>query len=124
MQVVTPYLLYQDCAGALGFLSGAFGFEETLRYTGEEGYVNHAEMRVGAGGVIYMGNPGEGTRTRSSKVGRRLASTSRSKRTSTPSASGREPQAPRSSRDRLTRSTGTVASPRGTRRVTCGSSPA
>jgi uncharacterized glyoxalase superfamily protein PhnB len=60
MQVVTPYLLYQDCEAALDFLSRAFGFEETLRYTGEEGYVNHAEMRVGAGGAIYMGNPGEG----------------------------------------------------------------
>jgi PhnB protein len=60
MQVVTPYLLYQDCEAALDFLSRAFGLEETLRYTGEEGYVNHAEMRVGAGGSIYMGNPGEG----------------------------------------------------------------
>jgi PhnB protein len=59
MQVVTPYLLYRDCAAALDFLGEAFGFEEVLRYTGEEGYVNHAEMRVGDGGAIYMGDPGE-----------------------------------------------------------------
>jgi uncharacterized glyoxalase superfamily protein PhnB len=59
MQVVTPYLLYEDCDAALDFLARAFGFEETLRYTGEEGYVNHAEMAVGDGGRIYMGDPGD-----------------------------------------------------------------
>jgi uncharacterized glyoxalase superfamily protein PhnB len=59
MQVVTPYLLYQDCEAALEFLSRAFGFEESLRYTGEQGYVNHAEMHIGDGGVIYMGDPGD-----------------------------------------------------------------
>ena len=56
-QTVTPYLLYSSCEDALDFLSRAFGFEETLRYTGAEGYVNHAEMRVGDGHV-YMGSPG------------------------------------------------------------------
>ena len=60
-QTITPYLLYSDCEAALDFLSRAFGFEERLRYTGAEGYVNHAEMRLGDG-VIYMGNPGEGYR--------------------------------------------------------------
>jgi PhnB protein len=59
MQVVTPYLLYQDCEAALDFLSRAFGFREALRYTGEQGYVNHAEMHVGDGGVIFMGDPGD-----------------------------------------------------------------
>jgi PhnB protein len=54
---IAPYLLYEDVAGALDFLTRAFGFEETLRYTGPEGYVNHAEMRI-ADGVIYMGDPG------------------------------------------------------------------
>jgi PhnB protein len=61
MQTITPYLLYEDVAGALDFLSRAFGFEEVLRYTGEAGYVNHAEMRFD-GVPIYMGNPGEGYR--------------------------------------------------------------
>jgi uncharacterized glyoxalase superfamily protein PhnB len=59
MQPVTPYLLYEDCDAALDFLAHAFGFEETLRYTGEGGYVNHAEMKVGAEGRIYMGDPGD-----------------------------------------------------------------
>jgi uncharacterized glyoxalase superfamily protein PhnB len=59
MQTVTPYLLYEDCDAALDFLARAFGFEEVLRYTGEGGYVNHAEMKVGRDGRIYMGDPGD-----------------------------------------------------------------
>ena len=58
MTTITPYLLYSDCDAALDFLARAFGFEETLRYTGSEGYVNHAEMRLGAS-RIFMGDPGE-----------------------------------------------------------------
>jgi uncharacterized glyoxalase superfamily protein PhnB len=58
MQTITPYLLYEDVDAALSFLAKAFGFEETLRYTGEEGYVNHAEMRIGDG-TIYLGDPGD-----------------------------------------------------------------
>jgi uncharacterized glyoxalase superfamily protein PhnB len=59
MQSVTPYLLYEDCDAALDFLARAFGFEEVLRYTGEGGYVNHAEMKIGSEGRIYMGDPGD-----------------------------------------------------------------
>ena len=58
MTKITPYLLYADCKAALEFLAHAFGFEETLRYTGEAGYVNHAEMRRGDA-VFYMGDPGD-----------------------------------------------------------------
>lgn len=58
MQTITPYLLYEDGAAALDFLRRAFGFEETLRYSGDEGYVNHAEMKLGDG-QIYLGSPGE-----------------------------------------------------------------
>ena len=58
MQTITPYLLYEDVDAALDFLSRAFGFEEVLRYTGSEGYVNHAEMSVGDG-KIYLGDPGD-----------------------------------------------------------------
>jgi uncharacterized glyoxalase superfamily protein PhnB len=57
-QTITPYVLYADCAAALDWLARAFGFEEVLRYVGEEGYVNHAEMKVGDG-HIYMGDPGD-----------------------------------------------------------------
>jgi uncharacterized glyoxalase superfamily protein PhnB len=58
MQTITPYLLYEDCEAALDFLARAFGFEEVLRYTGEGGYITHAEMKVGAEGRIFMGDPG------------------------------------------------------------------
>jgi len=58
MTSITPYLLYEDVDAALGFLSRAFGFEETLRYTGAGGYVNHAEARLGDA-VVYLGDPGE-----------------------------------------------------------------
>ena len=58
MQTVTPYLYYADVDAALTFLAEAFGFEETVRYTGPEGYVSHAEMRIGDGSVM-MGDPGD-----------------------------------------------------------------
>jgi uncharacterized glyoxalase superfamily protein PhnB len=58
MQTITPYLLYEDREAALEFLARAFGFEEVLRFTGERGYVNHAEMKVGSEGRIFMGDPG------------------------------------------------------------------
>ena len=58
MATVIPYLLYSDCEAALEFLSRAFGFDEVLRYTGEAGYVNHAEMRLGDA-RIFMGDPGD-----------------------------------------------------------------
>ena len=57
-QTIVPYLLYEDVAAALEFLSRAFGFREHLRFTGAEGHVNHAEMRLGDG-VIFLGDPGE-----------------------------------------------------------------
>jgi uncharacterized glyoxalase superfamily protein PhnB len=58
MARVIPYLLYADCEAALAFLARAFGFEEVLRYVGEAGYVNHAEMRLGEA-RIFMGDPGD-----------------------------------------------------------------
>ncbi len=61
MQTIRPYLLYEDVDAALGFLSRAFGFEEVLRYSGAEGYVNHAEMRLGDGSIM-LGDPGDGYR--------------------------------------------------------------
>jgi PhnB protein len=54
---ITPYLLYEDVADALDFLSRAFGFREVLRIADEQGTVNHAEMELGEGSIM-MGDPG------------------------------------------------------------------
>lgn len=56
VQRITPYLLYEDAGQALGFLSRAFGFEETRRTTSPAGQVSHAEMRY-KGGEIQLGQP-------------------------------------------------------------------
>ena len=57
-QTITPYLLYEDCAAALEWLTQAFGFEEELRHHGPDGNVWHASGRI-AGGEIMMGDPGD-----------------------------------------------------------------
>lgn len=44
---VMPSLRYEDVAAALAWLADAFGLEEHLRWTGEDGVVRHAEMRLG-----------------------------------------------------------------------------
>jgi PhnB protein len=59
-QTVIPYLLYEDAAGALDFLSRAFGFHETMR-SENEGRVAHAEMSLGEGRIM-LGQPAEGFR--------------------------------------------------------------
>ena len=55
---ITPYLYYEDVAGALNFLSKAFGFR---RYgapmKGPDGKLNHAAMKLGDD-VVMMGYPG------------------------------------------------------------------
>ncbi len=55
---VTPYLLYADVAEALAWLAEAFGFEERLRFTGDDGRVNHAEMTIAEDGLLMLGSPG------------------------------------------------------------------
>ena len=54
---ITPYLLYEDVAGAVDWLTKAFGFRERMRMPGPDGAVTHAEMEL-ADGVVMMGNPG------------------------------------------------------------------
>jgi len=56
---VTPYLYYEDVAGALTWLSRVFGFREREKETmrGSEGRVLHSSMEIGDG-VILLGCPG------------------------------------------------------------------
>jgi PhnB protein len=53
-----PYLMYEDAAAAMEFLSEAFGFREVLRsHAPDDGRVWHAEMELD-GARIYLGQPG------------------------------------------------------------------
>jgi PhnB protein len=55
---ITPYLLYEDVAGALKWLAKAFGFRAYgARMSGPDGKINHAAMKLGDD-VIMMGCPG------------------------------------------------------------------
>ena len=44
---IVPYLFYDDAEAAMAWYSRVFGFEETGRWTDDEGQVQNAEMRVG-----------------------------------------------------------------------------
>ena len=55
---ITPYLFYEDLAGALKFLSKAFGFKRYGKaMRGKDGKLNHAAMKFGDD-FIMMGCPG------------------------------------------------------------------
>jgi uncharacterized glyoxalase superfamily protein PhnB len=60
-QTVTPYLLYEDGEAAIDFLTRAFGFHEVDRATGAAGGL-HAELDVGNGCYVYVGQPPTGFR--------------------------------------------------------------
>lgn len=53
---LSPYLYYEDAAGAIEFLTGAFGFEERMRIPGPDGRVGHAELQI-ADAVVMPGEP-------------------------------------------------------------------
>lgn len=54
---IAPYLLYEDCAAAIDYLTQAFGFEEVMRMD-DAGVVNHAELRLGDDSIM-LGYPGD-----------------------------------------------------------------
>jgi uncharacterized glyoxalase superfamily protein PhnB len=57
--MITPYLLYQDVAGAVRFLSRAFGFKKSGgAMLGNHGEVTHAAINFGDDLIIMMGYPG------------------------------------------------------------------
>ena len=59
-QKLTPYLLYKDVGKALDWFSKSFGFVEFGdRFTGEDGTIQHAAMRISKNDEIFMlGCPG------------------------------------------------------------------
>lgn len=54
---ITPFVLYEDGAAAVEFLTSAFGFREVLRHHSPEGRTWHAELALGDG-TIMIGEPG------------------------------------------------------------------
>jgi len=52
---IAPYLLYEDGAAAIEFLTAAFGFEEQMRVEEEE-RVQHAELRLGDDSIMLSGD--------------------------------------------------------------------
>lgn len=56
-QRITAYLNYEDVAGALDWLTRAFGFREHSRMAGPDGNVVHGAVQLGDA-VVMMGDPG------------------------------------------------------------------
>jgi uncharacterized glyoxalase superfamily protein PhnB len=52
---IFPALRYKDANAALEFLKNAFGAEEKAIYRGDDGTIRHAEVRLGAGIVMFGG---------------------------------------------------------------------
>lgn len=60
---VTPYLLVDDVARLIDFLTRAFQAVETLRMPRPDGKIGHAEMKIGDS-MVMMGQPqGQGKPT-------------------------------------------------------------
>jgi uncharacterized glyoxalase superfamily protein PhnB len=50
---IFPAVRYRDANEALDWLKRAFGFEEKAVHRGEDGSIQHAELRLGAGIVMF-----------------------------------------------------------------------
>ncbi|HLH26120.1 MAG TPA: VOC family protein [Chloroflexota bacterium] len=53
-QRLFPCLAYQDAPAAIAWLGKAFGFEQMVAYTGPDGGIVHAELRL-EGNVVMLG---------------------------------------------------------------------
>jgi PhnB protein len=54
---ICTYLLYEDGAAAIDFLTRTFGFRERMRIPMEDGRVGHAELEF-EDGLVMLGEPG------------------------------------------------------------------
>jgi len=57
--VIAPYLYYEDGAAAMDWLIQAFGLEEEVRMTSDDGRLEHGELKLGDERVM-LGEPGSG----------------------------------------------------------------
>ena len=56
---IFPALHYRDPEAALEWLKRAFGFQEKAVYRSEDGRIQHAELRLGDGLVMFGGVPAD-----------------------------------------------------------------
>ena len=56
---IFPAIRYRDADAALDWLKAAFGFEEKAVYRDDRGTLQHAELRLGAG-IVMFGQYDEG----------------------------------------------------------------
>jgi uncharacterized glyoxalase superfamily protein PhnB len=57
---IFPAVRYRDAGAALQFLKAAFGAEEKSVHRSEDGIIQHAELRLGAGLVMFGQHSDEG----------------------------------------------------------------
>jgi uncharacterized glyoxalase superfamily protein PhnB len=57
-QTIYPAVRYRDADAALQFLKGAFGAQEHAVHRGDDGRIQHAELRIN-GGLIMFGQYNE-----------------------------------------------------------------
>jgi uncharacterized glyoxalase superfamily protein PhnB len=50
---IFPAVRYRDAATALDWLKRAFGFREKVVHRGQDGTIQHAELQLGAGVVMF-----------------------------------------------------------------------
>lgn len=50
---IFPALRYRDAQAALNWLKDAFGFQEKAVYRGDDGTIQHAELRLGNGLIMF-----------------------------------------------------------------------
>jgi uncharacterized glyoxalase superfamily protein PhnB len=53
---IVPYICVHDAAAALHWYADVFGAVETVRYTGDDGRIGHAEMRLN-GALLMLSEP-------------------------------------------------------------------
>ena len=58
---IFPALHYRDPDAALEWLKRTFGFEEKAVYRGDDGRIQHAELRLGDGLIMFGGIPASST---------------------------------------------------------------
>jgi uncharacterized glyoxalase superfamily protein PhnB len=66
-QVFHPTLRYRDARAAIAWLEKAFGFERKAVYDGEDGMVQHAELRF-RDGLIMLGCAGDPSHSEYAKI--------------------------------------------------------